>query len=334
MPNVKPNWPLLAGMRIVLALIVVFFHASEVFADGSARAWHAVGPIAAVAVFLVISGLCMAHSFQDRAEGFYRRRFWRIYPTFAVAMALGTIPLVIWSPSAIMSTVHVAPPSPVSIAWAFAGFPGPNFGGHELNGSLWSLFAEMRYYALVPLLFRLRGRYVAALILASCAASFGVGAQYDYLTCAAFFWPFGLGWLVYRHWNDKGGNNQCVRALLLLLPPLMLIRDAAAGGTWGPALFVICAALILAMERIRIPPKLAAMLNYLGDLSFPVYAVHFALIWILLLCRAPAALLHPWPVALIALAVSAAILHCIDRPLRRFGRESLFRRPALEAAQV
>ena len=83
--ELHPNWPLLAGLRFVLALIVAMLHVSFEVADGTFVYYRKFGGSAAVAIFLLVSGYCMAHSYGKEPEGFYRRRFWRIWPVADLA---------------------------------------------------------------------------------------------------------------------------------------------------------------------------------------------------------------------------------------------------------
>jgi peptidoglycan/LPS O-acetylase OafA/YrhL len=102
-----------------------------------------------------------------------------------------------------------------------------------------------------------------------------------------------------------------------------------------PGSYVVAAAGVIQAKHLPAIPKWGArVLNYLGDLSYPLYLVHVPLMfWVNRFTRWN----NPYVYLGLALALSMVLYHGVDAPLR--GRFSVRRRevaPALavEAAQA
>jgi peptidoglycan/LPS O-acetylase OafA/YrhL len=81
-------WPILGAVRFFLALVVVGAHL--VWFDRSDEVGRQLGMfsgIVAVIGFLVLSGFSIAASLERERAGFYARRFRRIFPLYALAIA-------------------------------------------------------------------------------------------------------------------------------------------------------------------------------------------------------------------------------------------------------
>jgi peptidoglycan/LPS O-acetylase OafA/YrhL len=306
------QWALLAGVRFFLASIIVATHFRFSLGPG-AHSWAsdlglALGAGAAVIGFLAISGYSIAHSLET-PRGFYLRRFARIWPTLAVATAL--FAGLIW-------TLHrPGRPDPDLVAVAgtllfLNGLLLPNWFGPS-----WSLAVEAFYYAIAPGLRRLSTWLVVILVAASAYAHWtmagrGVHAYPDAtrgLAHAGLFWAWGLGFLAYRERRNP------LFGLMLLLGGLALLdRFNAEGGTAWPLTWIVAAASVGFGARLglREGPWMRVS-NYLGDLSYPLYLLHQPVFFLLFRLG----LKSWWVDAPIVLAVSAACLHLVDRPLRR-----------------
>jgi len=87
------NWEILAGLRFFLAWIVACGHLNHDFLPKDHaffQFFSLFGGKAAVIGFLLVSGYSISASLHKKTEGFYQRRFLRIYPLyfFAVILAL------------------------------------------------------------------------------------------------------------------------------------------------------------------------------------------------------------------------------------------------------
>ncbi len=120
---------------------------------------------AGVALFFVLSGFCIHFSFlragRFQASRFFWRRFWRIYPAYAVALAvfmLAERTPVFTRPGAFQFITHVAFLHNVDHTTFFG-----------INGVFWSVAVEMQLYALYPLLWWGRQRFGLRSCLAATA---------------------------------------------------------------------------------------------------------------------------------------------------------------------
>ncbi|MEO9328614.1 acyltransferase family protein [Gordonia aurantiaca] len=177
--------PSLTGMRWWAALAVFVLH-TLVFLPvypfyGSERYWNIAEAVpmqvgaAGVAFFFVLSGFIMywTRRDDDTARGFIWRRVKKIYPTSIVAVIL----LLLVVPVPLGRTDTWVPCLFLIQTW------WPNWtslGG--LNVPAWSLASEMLFYAtfpfLVPLMDRIRERYVPLAIAAVFAAIVALHTMY------------------------------------------------------------------------------------------------------------------------------------------------------------
>lgn len=109
---------------------------------------------AGVALFFVLSGFCIHLSFlrskSFNAGHFFWRRFWRIYPAYAIALVVFTAlnHVNIFSLQGAMQFL--------THALFLHNLRGSTF--MEINGSFWSIATEMQLYILFPLLLFIRSR--------------------------------------------------------------------------------------------------------------------------------------------------------------------------------
>jgi len=168
-PNPSTKILGLDAIRFVCALWVMSSHSgflppASQFLDKSVLVEHILmsiygnlfnGP-AAVIVFFVISGFCIHYPFRNATDiplaAFYARRYLRIGIPMGVAMLLGAslgVKYLILS----LDSFVLTPEKILTIA--------------EVDTAiLWSLIAELIYYTLYPLLFRLRQRFGWGYLLA------------------------------------------------------------------------------------------------------------------------------------------------------------------------
>ena len=305
------HWAVLAGTRFFLACVVVNAHYRYVAGVGqahpAAQVGIALGGGVAVIGFLAVSGFSIAHSIQQ-PHGFYARRIARIWPTLAISVAL--FAALIW-------TFHRpgrSDPDFVAVAGTLLFLNGlllPSW-----YGPTWSLAVEALYYALAPGLRRLATPLVLALAAASALthwdiARLGVGSYPEALhglAPAGLFWAWGLGFIIYRE-----RCNPLYGLVLLLGGAGLIWRFNPEGGGWWPATWTVAACAVAFGGWLRFEGKrLRAGLNYLGDLSYPLFLLHMPIFF--LMGRLG---VRGWPVVIpVALGASAACLHFVDRPLR------------------
>jgi peptidoglycan/LPS O-acetylase OafA/YrhL len=145
LPRVLPS---LTGLRALAAGLVFFRHTEYLFNGTSVAHWawrlFVQGGVG-VSFFFVLSGFVLTWSARGGARSFYRRRFARIYPAYAVAWLLGGA-----------VAVYVGAPVTLGIALACllllqAWIPHQDYF-IGMNGVSWSLSCEAFFYAIFPLL--------------------------------------------------------------------------------------------------------------------------------------------------------------------------------------
>lgn len=271
----KASWAVLAALRFVLALVVFDSH---LIGFGIPAALPALYPIGRTCVlgFFLISGVSIGYSYRQRSEGFYTRRFLRIYPLYFAAIIFTEAVVRLTAPGVIFPSLSFGHSAGLATTAAnlcflqgFAAIPLP------YDGALWSLSLEAWLYALTPVFFRLPRWALLALTSASLAAFakaqgempssfFGVGLL-------VYGWPWWIGFLL--------ACDQRKRAPLVLgsigvglffVDHLMLATENAACAL----LFASVLVTILLVGRARLPQRLATTANVLGDVSYPLYLFH------------------------------------------------------------
>jgi peptidoglycan/LPS O-acetylase OafA/YrhL len=196
-----------------------------------------------------------------------------------------------------------------------------------LLGPTWSLSAEAFFYVTAPVLTAIKRPMVAGLVIASgllywfnTELRIGPLADARYgLAAFSLFWAWGLGFLAYRLPPARNLLHFCVLAGAGIL---LLHGFNNEGGTFSAVTFLATACTVAFGGWIALRTPLRAVLNYLGDLSYPLYLLHYPIILYLngvLGVRSYAAIF-----AAVILG-SALCHHAIDRPLRRMiARRRLF----------
>jgi peptidoglycan/LPS O-acetylase OafA/YrhL len=316
----KPNWALLAGIRFLLALIVAMYHLGMVL-DGTESYYEAFAPKAAVYLFLVVSGFSIAASFEREPETFYRRRFWRVAPLYFVGCLLGYLPFLIlhkWGCIPYSFGLALNAPAPWKVPLQFAFLQPGLVPTIPANGALWSTGVEVCFYALVPFLSRVGSRWLALIALA-CGLWYALVPQLlitdpDLTIYPRSIWAFLAGWLFYKHREDWRA-----RVLLVTFLGAVYLIHNNGGETYAAPLVVAVGSLIAFSHLLPLSPRASRIAEYLGDLSFPLYVIHWPLAW-----SANFLNLDIQAITFLLITVSLAVpcLHFIDRPLRALGRRS------------
>ena len=319
-------WALLAVIRFALAMIVLGSHAPVAGFHCAPLEWMALlGPQQAIIAFFLISGYSIGHSVQKEPRGYYKRRIFRIYPVYLSCLAVGLLPYLWCRDWVIVGNGAIGLPPLRStllpslllaqcFGWPVAG----------VLGSAWSLSIEWLFYMIAPILVRLRTVGIATAILISAAAmlvyphvsSLSV-TPYRSLAYGLPVLIAGWAWLAGFLLHRGRGDSRVKIAVLLLAVTVSLASADQYFVKQG--VFVIALA-VLAISfggKLSITPRLEKVFSYLGDLSYPVYLLHLP-VYILIYSRWHAT---SWMVYIGAtFALSAVILHWVDRPLRELGR--------------
>lgn len=329
----------LDGMRGLAAIIVVLHHFGLQVNPGLAASGYL-----AVDFFFALSGFVLALAYQDRlAEGLSVRRFMlqrtiRLYPLFLIGLAFGSIKAI----GQILLQDSTALPLPALLLTLITSplmlpTPGANLVSiFPLNTPAWSLFFEMIIsLAFGAALFRWRNTSLAlAAAIAAMLLLPGIFSHDGRVAGLGTSWPdfaygfprvffsFLMGVLIFR--ISKGRErriNGDVHIAIVALIALLLGRPDG----WFNAEYDIIV-LMLAIPAVlwagvlwEVPEHHQRFFAWLGDISYPLYMLHFPLLMITLFLvrdyHIPPAILGI-AFLLAMLALSTLVLRLYDEPAR------------------
>jgi peptidoglycan/LPS O-acetylase OafA/YrhL len=295
----KPHFAVLDGLRGVAALCVVIFHFAEMVIWDYSKLWIGHGYLA-VDFFFCLSGFVIGYAYDDRIAtmgmvGFFKARLIRLHPLVVLGSVLGLIAVYVdpFTASAGYS------PGKMAIIFAASILMVPYGALHDqgrslfgLNAPSWSLFWE--YIANIVFavgLYRIRrGALIALSLLMAivlCWASQRAGNLYggwsvrsfwDGAVRIAFSFPAGL--LIYRlGWRLRTRLGFGALSILLIL---MLAMPYAKGAWVREAIVIILGfPLLVALGAgAKVTPRIEKLCKLSGELSYPLYMTHYAVIWI------------------------------------------------------
>jgi peptidoglycan/LPS O-acetylase OafA/YrhL len=316
------GWAILGGLRFVLALIVLLGHATDFAGRAGRVSWTRVGntlsPTAAVVAFLLISGYSMAHSIEN-PKGFYLRRFWRIVPLYVFGLIFGYAVIVAAGGKIFMpGRQYAETPDSFSLIANFLFLQGWIVQRLMFNAPLWSISIEIFFYLLAPIFARFRLRLLVVLILISAIVFCTV--QPDYWKpywgggMLQLAWPWVAGFVLYRN------RDELPRLMIVGLCCVLTVAklENAAAGTATISVLIICSAPLIPLSRF-----VQNVLNYLGELSYPLYVIHWPTIlgiYALYNIRNSTA----WIAGSLVMAFLA--YHAVDQPIRRRRRRKTVHR--------
>ena len=361
----KPHYELLDGLRGVAALLVICYHIFEGFAT-SPLDQHFNHGYMAVDFFFILSGFVIGYAYDDRwkttltLKGFFKRRLIRLHPMVIMGALLGAVSYCIqgsvkWDGTQVPFTmVLIALLLNLFLLPVVPGTGADVRGNNEmypLNGPSWSLFFEYIgniLYALFIRKFSTRALTVLVIAAAAGLASFGISnlsgyghlgvgwSMIDYNLLGGFLrlmFSFSVGLLMSRIFKPakvKGAFWICsaVLAVLFTVPHL-----GGADRLWINGLYEsVCAIMIFpALVRLGASGKTtdkvtSTVCKFLGDISYPLYVVHYPLMylfyWWLWSGEEKIPFSQAWPVAVVVIIASIILAYlCLrfyDIPLRKW----------------
>ena len=153
LPNTKPHYHILDGLRGVAAIMVVWFHIFEAYATSHLDQNINHGYLA-VDFFFILSGFVIGYAYDDRwgkmgIKEFIKRRVIRLHPMVVMGAVIGGIMFYfqgcsVWDVSTV--TVLALFIATFINALLIPATPGTEVRGlgemYPLNGPSWSLFFE------------------------------------------------------------------------------------------------------------------------------------------------------------------------------------------------
>lgn len=295
----------LDGLRGFAALTVVAMHIVG-FAGGHL----------AVDFFFILSGYLMARTYEGKlrdgrlsALGFLGKRYRRLWPTMAVGATLGLISAVVWSGwSWDLWQVY---------AFSLLLLPAGAVLPYVLNLPAWSIFYELIANFVHGIVFaRAENRALWTMLAIASAAfisSFAIVGfprmlstttlEMQILIVPRVLVSYLMGILFYRYFGDKPPLRVPYLLSLTLFGGFVALVSNFPFPLW-PLPFVFLIAPLMMCAGIGERRELR-WFGILGDLSFPLYAVHFPILHIVSRLEMGQ---HSGLIALVASLATAALL--------------------------
>ena len=273
----------------------------------------------AVDFFFILSGFVISYAYDDRwgkmsLGGFFKRRLIRLHPMLIMGAVVGMISFMLtgcqqwsgevtpigWVMIALLLTIFMVP--------ALPGLPYEVRGNGEmfpLNGPMWSLFFEY----IGNILYALVIRRLSTKLLAVLTAILGVLHAWIFVGDLSGYDSVGIGWTIDTI-NFWGG---LVRMLFPFTMGMLLARTFKPREVKGA--FWICSVMLIAVFAVPYIAKSGAISlnslyevvciavifpfivwlgacgkggdnytgrinNFLGELSYPLYIVHYPIMYI------------------------------------------------------
>lgn len=372
----KSHFKILDGLRGVAAIMVISMHIMESFAGGDATKMYINHGYLAVDFFFLLSGFVIAHAYDDRwnnmsIKDFFKRRLIRLHPMIIIGMTVGAICFYFSASTVVFPPIGSTPvwkliltmligytliPIPVSMdirGWAEM---------HPLDGPAWTLFFEYIANILYALVLRRASKPVLAvltLIAAVALIQYGVNggrgdliggwsltAEQLRIGFTRLCYPFLAGMLLSR--ITKAGNmgNTFIWCSLLLIITLALPRIGGSNtahfwmnGLYESLTIIVVFPLVVflgASGNIK-NNSLANACRFLGDISYPVYIIHYPFIYIFTawVVDNHKTFAQAWPVGLLLLTgvvtLAYVFLKLYDIPVRKWLTQKYLSRKKLSA---
>lgn len=192
--NIANNFDIL---RLVLAILVFFAHWNILTAQDMSSALFHLGGYA-VDMFFIVSGFLIFWSFDadQNKKHFYIKRFFRIFPLYAILILLQTLFYILFSDGTLLQIGKYF----VSNIF-FLNFLSPSVGTtlsslhvDAINGSLWTLKNEVIFYLLVPFIFAFYKKFgvLFLAVLYSLSVVYMLGVEYFGMTKLLVLFPSQL----------------------------------------------------------------------------------------------------------------------------------------------
>ncbi|MDQ6926164.1 MAG: acyltransferase, partial [Candidatus Eremiobacteraeota bacterium] len=308
-------YPHVEGLRGVAALYVFVFHIWQLavqHAGGPLTAWYAATPFLqyghfAVAIFIVISGYCLALPVAARpglafsVRSFFAARARRLLPAY-LAVVLLSVP--VWSLAVVLrggqlNAVHIAIAALMHIALIHNLFYATT---EYLNGPLWSIGLESQIYVVFALLLIPLWRRFG--LVAQLAAALAIGFfPHFVLHSLDWTWPwlcglFAMG-VVAASLTARGATSPrqpwtvlAYAAAVVAVVAIVPFHDGVTedGALW-PADLALGAAVALffvaaSRDDRMLPARLLALrpVVLLGTFSYSLYLIHAPLVDLTVAC--------------------------------------------------
>lgn len=316
-PDSKKHYEILDGLRGVAALTVVLFHILEIFSENDHTRQIINHGYLAVDFFFVLSGFVVGHAYDDRWSamslgGFFKRRLIRLHPMIVLGMIFGAVCFYFGASPELSPNISATPLWKLLLVLliGFTLIPVPGsldirgWGEmHPLNGPAWTLFYEYLgsiLYALV--LRRLSNTVMIVLVLLAGGAlihlavsspngdvigGWSIEPAQMRIGFTRFLYPFLAGLLLFRFFRPGRIQNAFFWCSVLVVGILAFPRVGGKSDLWMNGLYdslsiIFLFPLIVSMgaSGSLSGRKSQALCRFLGDISYPVYIMHYPIIYL------------------------------------------------------
>lgn len=319
----------------------------------------------AVDFFFILSGFVIGYAYDDRLgksmtmKNFFKRRLIRLHPMVIMGAVLGAVTFCLqgcvqWDGTHVAISMVML--SLLCTMFFIPAIPGVGYevrGNGEmfpLNGPCWSLFFEYIGNILYALFIRrLSNKALTVLVVllgialalfaifnVSGYGSIGVGWTLDSVNFLGgslrMLFPFSLGMLLSRNFKPvkiKGAFWICTLILIALfsVPYLEGTEQLCANGVYEAFCVIIVFPILvwLGASGTTTDKKSTAICKFLGDISYPVYVIHYPIMYLFyawLIKKELYTLGETWQVALFVYVLSVVLAYlCLklyDEPVRKY----------------
>ena len=319
----------------------------------------------AVDFFFILSGFVIGYAYDDRwgkgltMKNFFKRRLIRLHPMVIMGAVLGVVTFYLqgcvqWDGTHIAISMVML--SLLCTMFFIPAMPGVGYevrGNGEmfpLNGPCWSLFFEYIGNILYALFIRRLSNKALAVLVAvlgvaltlfavldiSGYGNIGVGWTLDGVNFAGgtlrMLFPFSMGMLLSRNFKPvklKGAFWICTIIMIALfaVPYLEGAKPFCVNGAYEVFCVIVAFPILvwLGASGTTTDKKSTVICKFLGDISYPVYVVHYPIMYLFyawLIKNQLFTLEETWQVALCVYAWNILLAYlCLklyDEPIRRY----------------
>lgn len=299
----KPHFEALDGLRGIAAIMIVVFHIYEILAPDLTKSPVAHGFLA-VDFFFCLSGFVIGYAYDDRVNKekgirqFLVNRLIRLQPLVILGTIFGVIaflldPFLQLSPITEFGWVKIL----LATLCSLLLLPSPILGRYEnvfpLNAPAWSLSMEYFISLVYAFVFvRLSKKWLTAfLIISAIALAFvayyrgnilgGWSAETYADGFARVCFSFLAGLFIYRFKLIIKNKIQFIFPALLLIAVFMIPHLDKDWFTEFAIVTLIFPAIVAFSAGIQVGGFTLKLCRFFGSLSYPLYMMHYWMIWIL-----------------------------------------------------
>lgn len=314
-PSQAQHYLALDALRGVAAIMVLCYHIGEAFATSPLDQVINHGYLA-VDFFFLLSGFVMSYAYDERWRSmsignFFARRLIRLQPMLVVGAIWGGV--MFYTQATPTQPLHLVPWTNLALAVVMnilliPALPSCDIRGYTeifpLNGPTWSLFFEYIASILYACLLRHLSPRALGVLLLGLAITLGyeayVHSPWAYLGAGwsfadGGFWggmarvsfSFTAGLLLARTFKPYKLRHGFWVGASLLIVLLAMPRLGGEIAGWINASYELLCCIVafplivcLGASVSDISPQTSKIYRYLGDISYPLYIVHYPFIYL------------------------------------------------------